>query len=121
MHTLADIHVLLDKYCFILSRFNDDCLCVECEPLIVCTVSEPLKGVNMSKSNRFTNDEKQLLEAVFTYNKRPSEIIMQDIADKLAVAEIKVWRWFKYKRFMMKLQAERYTGVQRKLIHTHTR
>ena len=95
--------------------------CVEREPLIVSTVAEYWKKHNESKTNRFTDDERLLLEAVFAYNQHPNEETIRKIADNLAVSEIKICRWFNYKKCMMKLQAERSSGLQRKLLHTFTR
>ena len=64
----------------------------------------------MSSGYRFSNDEKLLLEAVFTYNQRPDRATLQDLANKLAVSIIKVRKWITRNRFKLKqkkIQARR--------------
>ena len=56
----------------------------------------------MSPGYRFTDDEKQLLDTVFTYNRYPDQTELQDLADKLAVSELKVVNWFTRQRYQAK-------------------
>ena len=56
----------------------------------------------MSDNYHFTEDEKLLLESVFTYNQWPSIEKLQQLAKKLAVTEKKIRKWFNNKRYRVK-------------------
>ena len=52
----------------------------------------------MSNRYRFTDDEKLMLDTVFTFNPRPDGAKIIELAEKLAVSEESVHRWFNHKR-----------------------
>ena len=52
----------------------------------------------LSAIYRFNVDEILLLETVFTYNPSPHRVKIQELANKLAVSERKVYNWFASKR-----------------------
>ena len=66
----------------------------------------------MSDGYRYTNDEKLLLGAVFSYNHYPDRATVQDLADKLAVSEKKVYNWFTRKRSNTKLEVTHSSSLQ---------
>ena len=73
--------------------------------MIVLTGSVFSKRYKLSNEYHFTDDEKLLLETVFTYNRYPNRAVLQDLANKLAVSENKVRKWFSTKRFRLKQKA----------------
>ena len=70
----------------------------------------------MTYGYRLNDDEKLLLEAVFTYNKYPNSATLQDLAKKLAVNERKVRNWFVAKRIKLKHKANQNGQIPRKYI-----
>ena len=55
-----------------------------------------------SSGYHFNQDEKLLLDTVFTYNPNPNQTTTQDIAEKLAVSREKVTNWFGNRRARLK-------------------
>ena len=68
----------------------------------------------MSNGYRFLDDEKVMLEAVFVYNPTPNRARMQELADKLAVSEKKVYNWFMHRRSKVEHKVKRIRVIQRK-------
>ena len=68
----------------------------------------------LSKKYCFNDDEKLMLETVFTYNQHPNQATLQDLADKLAVSEMKVTNWFINKRFLLKKETTNAKCLQSK-------
>ena len=55
-----------------------------------------------SPAYRFNDEEKLMLETVFTYDPYPNREKLQNLADKLAVSKNKVYNWFHQKRVSSK-------------------
>ena len=68
----------------------------------------------MSNSYRFVDDEKVMLEAVFVYNPTPNRATIQQLADKLAVSEKKVYNWFIHRRTRVDHKVKHIGVIQRK-------
>ena len=69
----------------------------------------------MSDNYHFTEDEKLLLEGVFTYNQRPSLEKLQQLARKLAVTKKKIRKWFINKRYRVKKERTQAISSQCKI------
>ena len=53
----------------------------------------------LSSGYQFNDDEILLLETVFTYNPNPDQVRINELANKLAVSESKVYNWFARKSY----------------------
>ena len=73
----------------------------------------------MSDNYQLTADDSLLLEAVFTYNPRPSMSTLQQLAEKLAVGEHKVYNWFINKRLLVKKETTQSRSLQCKQFATN--
>ena len=70
----------------------------------------------LSASYQFTDSEKWLLDTVFTSNPYPNRATRQSLADKLAVDENRVYRWFSHKRCLLRKETTQVKLLQRKYI-----
>ena len=68
----------------------------------------------MSDGYRFVDDEKAMLEAVFVHNPTPNLATMQELADKLAVSQKKVYNWFIHRRAKVEHNVTHIGLIQRK-------
>ena len=84
--------------------------------MIVLTGPVISRKCKLSDKYRFTDDERLMLEAVFTYNQYPKRATLQDLAKKLVVTENKVRNWFVAKRFSLKQKAIQTRQLPRKYL-----
>ena len=75
----------------------------------------------LSSGYRFNVDEILLLETVFTYNPRPLQVKIRELANKLGVSEKKVYTWFANKRFHLKKETSQLKQLDRKYLPSYSR
>ena len=74
----------------------------------------------LSNRYRFTDDEKLLLDTVFTFNPIPDGAKIKELAEKLAVSEESVHRWFNHKRIHSNSNATQARWLQCKYFASFT-
>ena len=74
----------------------------------------------MSCGYHFTEHEELLLEIVFKYNQRPNKAKIEELAEKLAVSENNVYRWFVRKRWESRIETTQAKGLHRKFCSPYT-
>ena len=72
------------------------------------------KKDKLLKYYQFNDDEKLLLETVFTYNQYPSPTALKDLAEKLVVSKGRVRSWFIHKRVLLRKETTQARSAQRK-------